>query len=111
MFLSILGQNGAKTKTRSEAVLEARDARKARAEAGATRMHGLFFSRFCFFSREKKHVHLLCSALFAIFALCAKRAKSKKSKRAKEQCALFDIFAIFDIFAKRAKSEKSKRAM
>ena len=35
MFLSFLGQNGAKTKTRSEAVLEARDARKARAEARA----------------------------------------------------------------------------
>ena len=34
MFLSILGQNGTKTKTRPEAVLEARDARKARVEAG-----------------------------------------------------------------------------
>ena len=55
MFLSMLGKNGAKTKTRSEAVLEARDARKALAEAGSPEMHGLFFfARFCFFARAKK---------------------------------------------------------
>ena len=44
VFLSILGHNGAKTKTRSEAVLEARDAMRARAEAGSPKMHGLSFS-------------------------------------------------------------------
>ena len=32
MFLRILGQNGANTKTRPEAVLEAREAKKAQQE-------------------------------------------------------------------------------
>ena len=57
MFMSIPGQNGAKTKTRPEAVLEARHARKAPAEAGAPEMWGVFSLRFCS-STGGKHTNI-----------------------------------------------------
>ncbi len=61
MFLNILGQNGVKTKTRSEAVLKARDAMRARAEAGSPEMHGLFFpTGSVFIPVGRKHIQILC---------------------------------------------------